>query len=147
MGLDNNLWTSMQGEKVIQKFENAGIYPVALVVSNEFGCYDTLVKAIKVLPDLNVFVPNAFTPNGDNKNDLFRPVLRSAQSLHFVVYDRWGEKLFETGDLNAGWDGTFKGEECKADVYVWKLSVKGLAGQANGVTAEKNYRGEVLLIR
>jgi len=135
------------GGSVNKIFENAGTFPIVLVVSNEFNCYDTIIKPITVLPDLGVYIPNAFTPNGDNKNEIFMPVIRSAQSVYFVVFDRWGEKLFETTELNVGWDGTFRGAACKQDVYVWKLSVKGLTGHDDGLTAEKSYSGEVLLMR
>jgi gliding motility-associated-like protein len=128
-------------------FAEAGIYPVVLVASNEFNCSDTSIKAITVLSDFNVYVPNAFSPNGNGLNDTFMPVLRAVQSFEFSVYNRWGEKLFSTNQLNTGWDGTFKGEDCKQDVYVWKLYVKGLSGQDKGYTAEKDYTGQVLLVR
>jgi gliding motility-associated-like protein len=128
-------------------FAEAGIYPVVLVASNEFNCSDTSIKAITVLSDFNVYVPNAFSPNGNGLNDTFMPVLRAVQSFEFSVYNRWGEKLFSTNQLNTGWDGTFKGEDCKQDVYVWKLHVKGLSGQNKGYTAEKDYTGQVLLVR
>ena len=128
-------------------FENAGLYPIVLVVSNEYNCMDTIIKPITVLPDLAVYVPNAFTPNADRKNDTFMPVVRAAQSIHFEIYNRWGEKIFETQELNVGWDGTYKGQDCKEDVYVWKLKVTGLSGQDHGTTSEKDYSGQVLLVR
>jgi len=147
MGVLSDKSLEFSGSSVNKIFENAGTFPVVLVVSNEFNCYDTIIKPITVLPDLGVYVPNAFTPNGDNKNEVFMPIIRSAQSVYFVVFDRWGEKLFETTELNVGWDGTFRGAACKQDVYVWKLSVKGLTGHDDGLTAEKSYSGEVLLLR
>ena len=128
-------------------FENAGVYPVVLVVSNEYNCKDTLIKPITVYPDLVVFVPNVFTPNADRKNDTFVPVVRAAQSIHLEIYDRWGEKLFETNGLDVGWDGTYKGQDCKQDIYVWKLEIVGQRGEAHGVTNEKTYTGQVLLMR
>ena len=134
-------------QRVNRIFESAGLYPIVLVVSNEFNCYDTIIKPITVLPDLGVYIPNAFSPNGDYKNEIFMPVIRAAQSIYFVVFDRWGEKLFETTELNVGWDGTFRGAACKQDVYMWKLNVQGFSGEAHGLTNEKKFSGQVLLMR
>lgn len=71
-----------------------------------------------------IFVPKAFTPNGDNNNDNF--IVRGAniKELHFIVWDRWGEQVYETKDIDAlGWDGTFKGKELTPDSYAWYLEV------------------------
>ena len=136
-----------RGRVTYKVFENPGIYPIVLIARNEFNCYDTVIKPIRVYSDLVAFVPNAFTPNSDLENEKFMPVLRAAQSIHFIVFDRWGEKLFETRELNVGWDGTYKGQNCKPDVYAWKLTVQGLKGENLGYTERKNYTGEVLLIR
>ena len=136
-----------RGRVTYKVFENPGIYPIVLIARNEFNCYDTVIKPIRVYSDLVAFVPNAFTPNSDLENEKFMPVLRAAQSIHFIVFDRWGEKLFETRELNVGWDGTYKGQNCKPDVYAWKLTVQGLKGENLGYTERKNDTGEVLLIR
>lgn len=116
-------------------FEKAGVYPVALVVSNSWGCLDTIVKTIVVETDFNIYVPNGFTPNADEINDSFFAKGTGVVKFSLSVYDRWGEKLFETSDFNKGWDGSYKGQECKSDVYVWKLSAtdaKGRNKQLNG---------------
>ncbi len=71
-----------------------------------------------------VFVPKAFTPNGDDNNDKF--IVRGAniKELHFIVWDRWGEKVYETNDILAlGWDGTYNGKESTPDSYAWYLEV------------------------
>ena len=88
-----------------------------------------------------VFVPNAFTPNGDGKND--RLFVRSdiVLELQFRVYDRWGEKVFETNSLDEGWDGTFRGQPCEQGVYDYYLKVVCL-GQV-----EFFKKGNVTLIR
>jgi gliding motility-associated-like protein len=65
-----------------------------------------------------LFVPNAFTPNGDGHNDLFRVFAGSIRSFRMVIYNRWGEKLFQTTDMHAGWDGTVKGRPVPDGVYV-----------------------------
>ena len=74
--------------------------------------------------EYNIYVPNAFTPNGDRFNEFFFPkgfgLVEKGYS--FSNFDRWGEKLFETNELNMGWDGTFKGQLSPLGVYIWKLT-------------------------
>ena len=87
------------------------------------------VKLYKVDPDL--YVPTAFTPNGDAKNEVLRPILLGMRELHFFrVYNRNGQLVFSTTQKNDGWDGTFKGNPQQAGTYVW---------MAEGI----NYRGEL----
>jgi gliding motility-associated-like protein len=119
-------------------FKDPGIFAVAMVVSNTWGCSDTMVKAIKVNPDFNVFVPNAFTPNGDNDNEVFLPVTTGVKFYELRIFNRWGQELFFTNNLNVGWDGTFNGENCQLGVYTWKINVTSLSGEnktlSGGVT-------------
>jgi len=71
-----------------------------------------------------IFVPKAFTPNGDNNNDMFIVRGLNIKELHFIVWDRWGEKVYETKDILAlGWDGTYNGKESTPDSYAWYLEV------------------------
>ncbi len=90
-------------------------------VSNAAGCYDTdsiLVKVFKLKPDL--YVPNAFTPNGDGDNDIFRPIAIGMRSIDmFRVYNRWGQMLYSGTGNGAGWDGSFSGRRQEAATYVW----------------------------
>ncbi len=69
----------------------------------------------------HVYVPNVFSPNGDGVNDVFYVRGAGVESLHLLMYDRWGEKVFETTDLNSGWNGTFRGADCESGVYVYTL--------------------------
>ena len=112
-------------------------------VSNAAGCFDTdtiLVKVFKVKPDL--YVPNAFTPNGDGNNDIFRPIAIGMKSIdNFQVYNRWGQMLYSGTGNGAGWDGTFGGKGQEAATYVW---------YAEGVDYLNNKikrKGTVVLIR
>ncbi len=104
-------------------FTEPGSYPVALVVYNKWGCADTVVKPVIVGEDNSFFVPNAFTPNGDGINDTFYPKGHGILKYSMAIFDRWGEKLFTTSDFFQAWEGTYKGQECKDDVYVWKITV------------------------
>ncbi|HTF02833.1 MAG TPA: gliding motility-associated C-terminal domain-containing protein, partial [Bacteroidia bacterium] len=70
-----------------------------------------------------VFVPNAITPNGSGLNDLFYPVFACGVSdYRLLVFDRWGNLLWESHDPAAGWNGTYKGNACQEDVYVYRIT-------------------------
>ena len=122
-------------------FENAGIYPVALVIKDARGCSDTIVKPVIVEPDFIFYAPNAFTPNNDQKNDVFLPLTRGIKSYSLFVFDRWGSPLFESNDPALGWDGTYRGEICQDGVYAWKAKVI----TSNG--SSKNFTGFVMILK
>jgi gliding motility-associated-like protein len=91
--------------------------------------------------DKDAFVPNTFTPNGDGENDIFRVKGIKITEVYFAVYNRWGEKVFETNDLNKGWDGMYKGKQADIGVFGWYLKVKCINGE------EAFKKGNVTLIR
>ena len=122
-------------------FENSGSYVLALVVKNTEGCSDTTVKSIRVEDDFLVFVPNAFTPNSDGRNECFLPVLRGQKFFGLQIYDRWGHEIFSITELSKGWDGTHKGNACPEGVYNWKLSIAAKSG------VQKILSGAVTLYR
>jgi gliding motility-associated-like protein len=88
-----------------------------------------------------IFVPTAFTPNGDGVNDVLYVRGRGIDRMTFIIYNRWGQKMFETSDPKVGWDGTFRGKKLPADVYGFYL----LANCIDGTTYRK--QGNVTLIR
>ena len=85
-----------------------------------------------MISEAKVFVPNAFTPNKDGKNEVFIPraILIFNQTgnpildYKFEIYNRWGEQIFVSTDVTKGWDGTFKGQPVQIDTYVWKVRYK-----------------------
>ena len=77
----------------------------------------------------DIFVPNTFTPNGDGQNDVLFVRGRNISNMEFMVFDRWGEKVFETTDINRGWDGIYKGEPVDPAVFVYHLTVDCVDGQ------------------
>jgi gliding motility-associated-like protein len=79
--------------------------------------------------DPDIFVPNTFTPNGDGNNDILFVRGRAIRELEFMVFDRWGEKVFETNDQGRGWDGKFQGKAGDPAVFVYHLTVYCLDGQ------------------
>jgi gliding motility-associated-like protein len=92
-------------------------------------------------PGAGIFIPNAFSPNGDGNNDVLKLYGAQIQSIEFYVYNRWGQRVFESKELNKTWDGTYKGELLNAGVYPYLIKVVFL----NGDTMEK--RGNITLVR
>jgi gliding motility-associated-like protein len=92
-----------------------------VTIVDQYGC--TYIDSVKVYVidvlcnESQIFVPNAFTPNGDNNNDVVYVRSGVMKSIYFVIYDRWGEKVFETYDISQGWDGTFRGKACDPGVF------------------------------
>lgn len=121
---------------------DGGGFTVCLVAVNEVGCPDTVCTALFVPGDPHIFVPNAFTPNNDTRNDTFRPVLNGFVGWNYrlLIYDRWGLPIYETRDRSAAWDGTRNGKESPVDVYVWKVIVER-DGDA------RDFQGHVTLVR
>lgn len=137
--INNNTQSSLQNPSYT--FPKAGSYPIALVVTNKWGCADTVVKSISVVEDKSFYLPNSFTPNGDGINDIFLPKGYNILKYEMSIFDRWGEKLFTTTDLANGWDGTYKGTDSKEDVYVWKVSL------TTNDAKVKVYTGHVTLMK
>lgn len=87
-------------------------------------------------------IPNAFTPNGDTKNDIFKPIINQAiKNFSFIVFNRYGQTVFETRDYAKGWDGTFKGKKQSTGSYVYRIKYTNIFG------VETVENGSVLLIR
>ena len=101
-----------------------------LRVSITQGCigYDTINIKYYLGPDM--YVPNAFSPNGDGVNDRFRFIPVGITSYEFFrIFNRWGEEIHSSTDFRNGWDGTIKGRPAPVDTYIWILRGKDLNGQ------------------
>ena len=95
-----------------------------LEVTSIYGCKDTTCKLITFKPEFAVYVPNAFTPDGDAYNKTFRPVFPpdvDIKEYELLIFNRWGEVLFESHNYNIGWDGTYGGNLVRDGVYIWKI--------------------------
>lgn len=95
------------------------------VTSNGCTATDTVTIFVIDVP-YHVFVPNCFTPNGNGVNETFSPVTLGVGDIHWMVFDRWGELLFEAKDLVTVWDGTYQGKKIPSGVYVWLLDATPL---------------------
>ena len=109
-------------------YENAYNYSVTLTVVNSFGCRDSVMKLLKVEDEFALYIPNTFSPNkSDGNNDVFKVSGMGflSESFEMMIYDRWGELVFKTNEVNKGWDGSIKGGKmAKQDTYVYKIKVK-----------------------
>lgn len=129
-------------------FSRPGSYEVAAILETDCG-NDTLLKTVTiadcdttVIPDCTVSLPNAFTPNSDGSNDQFYPVTPCSFDVYECsVYDRWGQLIFTTTSQSQKWDGTFGGENCLSDVYVYRIAYRLPGEQIQRVT------GNITLIR
>ena len=125
-----------------------GIYTVCLTATNSAGCADSICHTVIVMDVLIVSVPNTFTPDGDGINDGFVPVFNIPAfvgNYEFMIFDRWGEQIFESHAVGEKWNGTMwngGGEILKENVYVWKLQFRDL------VSHERHDRtGHVTLLK
>lgn len=111
-------------------YATKGLYTICLTAVNKStGCSDIYCGVIDVKDKLFVFVPTAFSPNGDGLNDLLIPLGNEIASLHFKVFNRWGELLFETNELRKGWDGFYKDKLQNVDVYIYEVTGMATNGE------------------
>jgi gliding motility-associated-like protein len=132
-------------------FSESGTYTAELTVANEY-CSNSTNMLLTINQDLVIFIPNAFSPNGDELNDTFKPsVFGSGISVYFFrVFNRWGEVIFESSDPSVGWTGD-KSDSDSIDtenfyvadgIYNWTLQIKSV------FSAEvEEFSGHVILIR
>ncbi|WP_430403518.1 PKD domain-containing protein [Fluviicola sp.] len=107
--------------------EDAGSYVITLIANNAGNCPDTAKVTVTIQEELVYYVPNTFTPDGDEFNNVFFPVFTSGfdpYNYTLTIYNRWGETLFESNDTKFGWDGTYNGELCKTGIYTWTIRFK-----------------------
>lgn len=124
--------TSASGQGVVFTYLNTGIYNVQLAIMTINGCVDTIYKPLEVLEDFTVYIPNAFSPNGDGVNEEFYPmgIGISDEKYSFMIFDRWGELIFSTNKLDTHWDGKRSGHDniVQEDTYIYKLNCRSFKG-------------------
>ena len=99
-------------------------------IKTNTGCVTVDTQMVKIVNHADIYVPTAFTPNDDERNDILRPTLMGIKELHyFRVYNRWGQLMFETKTNYAGWDGRYKGAPQSTQVFVWLVEGVGVDGQ------------------
>ncbi len=125
------------------QYSDTGKYPVTLLVANQFGCDDTVKKIVVVNPAFAFYIPSAFTPSDDDKNELFMARGSGIRDFEMVILDRWGSELFHSKNINEGWNGTVKdtGKPVNQGVYTYQINLHAYDKYPH------YYRGTVTLIR
>lgn len=98
-----------------------GYHHIYQIVTNEFGCKDSTHRSVYVHPHTTLYVPNAFTPNNDNFNDIFMPVVYDITQYELTIYNRWGEQIFKTNDSKKGWNGRYHNKKAPDGIYIWRI--------------------------
>ena len=123
------------------QYSTEGSYTITLIVETKEGCKDTTSNPIKYRNQLKIFVPTAFSPNGDGVNDFFKIAYLNLSNFNVFIYDRWGNKLYQSQDPNFRWDGSLEGSPLQEGVYT--VYLKGIGSKGEQV----EYSGTVTLIR
>jgi gliding motility-associated-like protein len=127
------------------QYDQPGVYNIQLTVFNELGCADSINAVIIVKEDFNLYVPNAFTPDNDDYNNVFLPIVNGdfdIYSYRLLIFNRWGEVLFESNDAEIGWDGAYGGEIVATGTYIWQITLNKQSRDEPSI-----YRGHVTLLK
>jgi gliding motility-associated-like protein len=125
-------------------YSEIGEYCVQLKVKNVGGCKDSTTNCFKIDPKFVLYIPNAFTPNGDGDNDTFFAKGEYINEFEMRIFDRWGNMIFYSNDMNRGWNGKINNtsaELCQEDVYVYQIRIK------DNLNKGHKYVGKVTLIK
>ena len=120
---------------------DTGSYCATETVVNQYGCIDSVTNCLVINPIFALYIPSGFTPNGDGKNEVFMAKGNDVKSFEMYIYDRWGQQLFHSTDINIGWDGSVKGSIAQEDTYVYMITVY------DGKNKKHAYIGNVNLIK
>jgi gliding motility-associated-like protein len=122
-------------------FPDINVYNVQLAVISNQGCKDTIVKPIEIRDEMAVYIPNAFSPDNDNINDEFKVYGVGIAKVKMWIFDRWGEKIFWTDEMEKGWNGRKNDVPVKSDIYIYKVEIVDLKG------AKTMHNGHVTVVR
>lgn len=139
-GDGDTLLTSTRTD-VQHQYNATGTFNACLIAFTAAGCTDTVCHEVKTLVEPALDVPNAFTPNSGDVNSVVMPKGFGIAKLRFIIYNRWGQKVFETNSRNQGWNGRVKGVVQPMDVYAYTLEVEFFDG------TRANKKGDITLIR
>ena len=146
-GGSNYFWSTTETAGAYSHIPESGVYDFSF--TDEFGCFQDGSFSVELLDnEPTVYIPNAFTPNGDGLNDVFKPVNTNLDKYQFTVFNRWGEVVFYTEDTNEYWQGQFQGGSGKDAYYVpngvYSFSIT-YSSNCNATTEE--YTGQITVVR
>ena len=114
------------------------------MVKDYRGCNGKDGTIVKRACPVNIFFPNAFTPNGDGINDVYMPVGDGVLSFNMSIYNRWGQLVFESSDANHIWDGTYNGKPLVSDKYLYMATYSGYTNKRLHTYSQE---GNIAIIR
>lgn len=125
--------SSFYKEDITYSFIDTGYQTITLAITDQYGCKDSITKVVDVVPTVTYHLPNAFTPNGDGKNDIFigKGITEYIRDFQLTIWNRWGNKVFETNNVLEGWNGLYfnSGKEIPSGVYILSLSYSSTRGE------------------
>ena len=147
-GGNQYLWTPGTYLNITNIADPVGLYPFidtiqyTVNITSSNGCVGSDDIVVRVVKQGSYFMPSGFTPNNDGNNDRIRPILIGYTKLnYFSVYNRWGELIFNSKNINDSWDGTYKDQKCEMGTYFYSISVTDRNNKVD------NYKGDFILIR
>jgi gliding motility-associated-like protein len=129
-------------DSIFHTYTSTGTFSIKVVVENDAGCSDSAFATVLIRPEYSIYIPNAFTPDGDGLNDAFRLVYAGIENFSLRIYDRYGQEIFSGNDPLTGWDGQYKGQPCPEGTYVYKII---FIDTATGL--QRVFSGTVVLLR
>ena len=123
--------------------QNSNVYQVNYSITDQYGCTKSITKPVDIFSNCTIYVPNAFTPNGDGKNDVFKPLnVNAVEQFEFRVLNRWGQEIFMTKNSGSGWNGSYNDRPQSSGTYIWTMRY---ADKNSGKIVEQ--KGTFILIR
>ena len=105
----------------VHTYPSDGTYLVTLYATDIYGCKDSITMPIFIQEELYIYIPNTFIPDENRINDYFSGSFVGVEWIKIEIFNRWGELVFESEDLNFAWDGKYQGADCQSGVFTWKL--------------------------
>ncbi|MFM9944077.1 MAG: PKD domain-containing protein, partial [Bacteroidia bacterium] len=141
LAMDND--TSSETNPTYYYVSDTGKYYATLIVETNHGCRDTTTRLVIINPDIIVYIPTIFSPDGAGplRNDKFWVEASGFITYQILIFNRWGERLYESTRLDMPWDGIYMGEPCQMDAYVYQVNVTSFSGDLY------KYNGTVILVR
>lgn len=126
----------------VGSYPDTGRFTYVVLINSPSGCVGSDTFTVRVVGQSALFVPTAFSPNGDGRNDVLKPIGIGYRDLrYFKVFNRWGEMVYNTNRFNEGWDGTLRGANADMGTYFWVLSIVDRFGK------EEMIKGDSQLVR
>lgn len=124
-------------------YTDTGTYLATLTIEDQYKCTNTTTQQITIYPPFDIFIPNAFTPNGDSNNDIFNPIVYGITSFNMIIINRWGQVIYQTNDQNKGWNGMLNDQSQTfiTGNYTYRIDVTDYFGK------DYYYIGKILLIQ